>query len=158
TIQDAVAAAADGDTVLVGPGTYTAISSSPDGGYAAVVIDGGASPKNLVVRSRDGAAGTILDVAIDHYPPEQGLDYTHDVYLAGTTSVIEGFTLRGGNHLQGAGAYVSGGAPVFRNNHFDGARSGQGGSIYVTDAAAPVISGNQFSDSYACCGAGGTIF
>lgn len=99
TIQSAVEAAAEGDTVLVGPGTY---SVAPEFGWPpAAIVDFGT--KNLHVQSTEGPEVTILD--------------GEDEAVAGTwvdggqtveASSLRGFTIRrcqmGGVHLRSSSA------------------------------------------------------
>ena len=62
TIQEAIARASAGDTVLVAPGTYNrgASKASGDSTSSRVVID-----KNVTVKSIEGAAKTIIVGAPD---------------------------------------------------------------------------------------------
>ncbi|MCE2883284.1 MAG: dockerin type I domain-containing protein [Planctomycetaceae bacterium] len=92
TIQSAISDAPNGTTVLVGPGTYSA------GG--AISLAG----KSLTIRSRDGAATTILS----------GVGNTTDSILAVTgaatsATVVDGFTFRQGTRGRLFGSFRCGG-------------------------------------------------
>ena len=75
-IVSGVAAAADGDTVLVAPGTYS--------GNGNTFISTG---KNITIKSSAGAASTIIDLG-----PNTG--YFADIF--GATTAIQGFTIENG--------------------------------------------------------------
>lgn len=113
TIGQALAVAADGDTIRIAPGTYNEnllwanidITLIGTAGAASTIVDG-------------GAAGSVAEV-----PP-------------GTTAVIEGLTLRNGTATQGGGIH-SRGALTLRNstvsgNVCNGGYYGSGGGIAST--------------------------
>lgn len=104
TIQEAVARANAGDTVLVAPGTYSrgASKASGDSTSSRVVID-----KNITVKSIEGAARTVIVGAPDFTgEPLHGLgpDAVRCVAMSAAGSVLEGFTLTGGYVYQSTGA------------------------------------------------------
>ena len=95
SINDAIAAASDGDTVLVYPGVYT--------GPGGAVVD--TQGKDLLLASVDGAPVTIID----------GQDARRCIAcVQGETraTVIRGFTLRNGEGQgdlqEGGGMYLAG--------------------------------------------------
>jgi parallel beta-helix repeat protein len=92
TITDAIAAAADGDTVTVQPGTYT----------ESVVID-----KDIALRGD----GPVEDIVID-------LADAVLITLSDSDAEIADLTLRGDDFTQGM--VVLGGAPTIRGVVFDG--------------------------------------
>jgi len=102
TIQAGINAAANGDTVLVAPGTYNenidfngkAITVNSSGGAAATIIDGGAAPGLAVVAFQSN---------------EQ------------RTSILSNFTVRNGGAVTftsraGGGIYISAASPTILNN------------------------------------------
>lgn len=93
TIQGAIDAAADGDTVLVAPDTY--------------VENLDFLKKTIVVRSSGGPAVTMVN------GNEAG--YVVWIQSSGTEAVLEGFTL-----ANGWGVSCSGSSPVIRNNIITG--------------------------------------
>ncbi len=111
TIQAALAAAVNGDVILVAPGTYVAPIAFP--------------AKAVILRSANGPLVTTL----------QG-DGANPVVqmLAGTTtaSTVEGFTITGGGGGYGAGVFVTlgGGASILRNRIVDNHASYDAGGIY----------------------------
>jgi len=107
TISDAVAAAANGDTILVAPGRYT----------EAIVIDGdltlrGDGPREDIVlmAPEDGPTWTVQALE------GRTFDEPYAVALDESDATIEGLTLEG----QGASLVIHGGAPAVSGLLFDG--------------------------------------
>jgi len=145
SIQQAMDAAAPGDTVLVGPGTY----------LEYIDFKG----KSISVKSASGPEKTVIDAgslwcAVSFVQGE------------GPAAVLEGFTVRNG---LGGGypKYVGGGitckysSPTLRNNHIlnnragDGSNPwGDGGGIYC-DSASPSITENVIQGNQALYNCGG---
>ena len=103
TIQEAVEAAAAGDTVYVASGVY----SNGWGAEAPVAGDSNrvSIAKAIVVRSVDGPETTVIEGA-----GPAGPNAVRCVYL-GKGGMLSGFTLRGGTtySLGGGGAFMEGG-------------------------------------------------
>ena len=126
TIQAAINAAADGDTVSVLPGTY------------AEQID--FKGKAITVTSRDGPSTTIID----------GMGtVTVVIFFSGETetSVLSGLTIQNGRADVGAGVFIGGSSPrivgnVFRNN--SDIDNGWGLAIGGVEEGTPIIDGNLF--------------
>ena len=146
TIQAGVDSAVAGDTVLVTAGTYPQIQQDDTGDYSAVQMKSG-----VVLISAEGPEQTIIDV--DTTLVTRNITILH--CDAGT--VVDGFTVTGGDAFFGAGMYVVGGAPRIRGNVFLAAYGGTGGGLAITDGAEPVVSDNLFDQNVACCGVGGAI-
>ncbi|MFB3906969.1 MAG: nitrous oxide reductase family maturation protein NosD [Candidatus Eisenbacteria bacterium] len=104
TIQQAIATAQQGDTVLIAPGTYTGT------GNRDISLAG----KAIVVRSEQGAEVTILDV---EGTPELGHRGFHISAGEGPSTVIEGLTIRGGYEpgTGGAGIFCDYTSPTIRD-------------------------------------------
>jgi len=146
SIQEAIASAPEGATVVVRPGRYRG--------------DVDFSGKNLKVRSNDPrdpqtVARTII---------EGDGDGTVVAFVRGEGegSELAGFTITGGHARvggpgEGGGITVRGHArPVIENNVIEGNRSDlDGGGIYIDDAA-PAVLRNQIRDN-AADGCGGGI-
>jgi hypothetical protein len=129
-IEPAVAAAADGDTVLVAPGTYTGAANR------GVWVNS----QNVVLRSQGDASNTIIDCE------DQGWAITIWGSAPGdidTTSIIEGFTFRGGVDANGpndGGAAIEcyNGSPIVRSCVFEANHGSAGGAIKLTSSEARV--------------------
>ncbi|MCD4690477.1 right-handed parallel beta-helix repeat-containing protein, partial [bacterium] len=125
------AAADNGDTVSVEPGTYS--------GTGNVDLDFGI--KNIELRSSSGYGATIIDIedAIGH----RAIDF----YDGGqdTTCVVDGFTILDGrmgtSGSDGAGIRCYAAGPKIVNCRFESNRcSGKyGGAIFCDDGSHPVI-------------------
>ncbi|MCH2141136.1 MAG: hypothetical protein MK100_08910, partial [Phycisphaerales bacterium] len=134
TIQNAIDAADDGDTILVGPGTYTEVSAGKD----AAVID--FNGKHLIIQSSDGPDVTIID----------GENTRAGVRIRDATPglvVLEGFTIQNGYSASYAGGLSTGlSDPTIRNcvirwNHADW----WGGGV-VCHGSDEVIATGTFTD------------
>ncbi|MEM1424611.1 MAG: right-handed parallel beta-helix repeat-containing protein, partial [Planctomycetota bacterium] len=114
TIQAGVDAAQDGDTVLVGPGEWGPVS------WAG---------KGITLRSTGGADVTIINRDL---APPQPVDIGPS---PGTTSRIEGFTLRRGSAVQQGGGVraVDAGTLVIERCVIERNTASQGGAIYLED-------------------------
>ncbi len=131
TIQAGIAAASDGDTVQVAPGTYVenidflnkAISVVSSAGPAVTVIDG----------NNQGSAVTINNGA-GRFSVQQ---------------VLQGFTLRNGNGDFGGGVAVAEASPTILGNIFDSnnAPIGYFGSGIGVWSASPLIEQNTFRNN-----------
>ncbi|MCA1809933.1 MAG: hypothetical protein LC725_10875, partial [Lentisphaerae bacterium] len=92
-IQDAINAAADGDLIWVGPGTYTVPTNALTYDSVTNVVD---LRKAVTVRSVEGPDNTRID----------GQDLYRGMFVyppAGTQAVVVGFTIHNGRADWGAG-------------------------------------------------------
>jgi len=152
TIQGAINAASNGDTVLVAPGTYReninfvgkAITVTSSGGPAVTTINGGGNGPVVLFVSGEGAG-----------------------------SVLSGFTITNGNsnisatpqdwNADGGGIVVFNAAPMITGNVItQNVACSWGGGIYVGSnlfpGPSPVIAGNQITENVVndgCSGGGG---
>ena len=135
TIQAAINAAAPGDAVLVAPGTYQeridflgkAITLRSSGGPLVTVIDGSGSTGS-VVRCVGG----------------EGVD-----------TVLEGFTITGGNAVEGGGMFNFGSSPTVIDCIFTGNNAGDRGGGMYNRQGSPAIIGTTFVQNSAVAMGGG---
>ncbi len=135
----AIAAARNGDTVLVCPGRYVgnfdfggkAITLRSAGGPSVTTLDGGGSGSVVTFQSGEGRS-----------------------------SVLEGFTIRRGEAqllgpiFPGGGIRMADSSPTIRGNVIVSNRAkGPGGGIYA-EGGAPLIEGNRISRNDAALGGG----
>ncbi len=145
SIQDAIVASVDGDTIEVAPGTY----------FEAIDFIG----KAIKLRSMDGAAATIID-ATNVQNTGSGVSVVRCVNDETAATVLDGFTITGGTgdttlsfNPSGGGMYNVGSSPtiancIFRNNF---ARFGAG---MANDNSNPKVTNCMFSESSATSGGG----
>jgi len=133
-IQPALDAAAEGDTVLVMPGTYTGVDNT--------YLDFAGT--NVVLQGEAGAAVTIIDC-------EEGRSTRAFTFLeddAGPSCVIEGLTLtNGGNYAPGGLVYCWMSSPTFVDCVFSNSVGTYGGALYICESTASftrcVFTGNS---------------
>lgn len=129
-----VHAAVGGDTVIVRPGIY----------YENLDFNG----KNIIVKSEQGAALTIIDGAkscVVKFHNGEGL-----------SSVLEGFTITNGDAIDGGGVYCSSSPTIKGNIIIDNYANDDGGGVFCTGgAAAPAIINNIIKDNISNGGGGG---
>ena len=170
TITEAVAAASEGDTVLVRPGTYTEsiaidkdITVRGDGDRSAIVLEFSADGPTHVWAETSGlfAYGILLDDSGAHVEnltvrgPAEGGAFVVD----GGAPVIEGIdiVLDGDSWGGSSGLYNSrsafriqgGSSPVIRASTWDGYTRIQGG------VNTPTFEGNTISNQFIAIGGGG---
>lgn len=130
TIQGAIDASANGDMVIVRPGTYV----------ENIRFYG----KEITLTSEQGAAVTTID----------GNQYSSVVtFKDGETrnSVLSGFTITNGYATRGGGIFIDSASPTINFNAISFNSSNEiGGGIHVRDAnSAPKIKENTISDNSA---------
>ncbi len=145
TIQLGIDASSDGDTVLVAGGTYS--------GHGNRDID--FRGKAIVVRSSAGPDDTIIDCG---GKGSRGFVFEND---EGPDSKLEGFTVREGYNLYGAGIYCRHASPVIldcivRDNVSMGWHEGWGAGIFLYNSDAE-IRGCRIEDNYATEQGGGIV-
>jgi parallel beta-helix repeat protein len=150
TIAGAVAAASDGDTVLVQPGTYD----------ESIVIT-----RDITLRG-DGDRDTIVLERSEDMPRFATLtqpDLPFALRLDDSDATVENLTLRG----EASRVEVNGGAPTFRRVHFDdigrvfgldqGSSSVPAG-VHVQDGASGAFTDNLFSRATLVVGSGSSPY
>ncbi len=134
TIQSAINAAYNGDTVLVAPGTY--------------VENINFKGKNITVTSSDGPDTTIID------GNKAGSVVTFNSGES-SSATLSGFTVRNGlSSFQGGGIYIDHASPTILNNRVTGNSASWGAGIEVS-FASPMIRNNIISSNNNCSYGGG---
>ena len=132
TIQSAIDAASDGDTVLVSAGTY----------LENINFNG----KNIAVIGED-RENTIIDGG------QNGSVVTFDS-IEGTASALSNFTITGGNAYDGGGIYCSSSAPTIKDNIITGNVSETYGGGISCNYSSPIIMNNTITSNSAIYGGG----
>ncbi len=132
SIQDAIDSAVDSDEILVAPGTY----------FENINFLG----KAVRVYGTDGPDVTIIDAQ------QAGTVVTCDS-AEGPDSVLEGFTITGGNGGVGGGMYNAGGSPTVTNCTFDGNWAGDGGGMFNVNSNTTVTN-CTFTGNFGLSGGG----
>lgn len=130
TLEAALARADDGDTIVIGPGTY---------------IGGVTVGKDLHIRG-DGPREEVVVIATGETPTVELDDTVSYAFLTqGSDAVIAGLTLRNAGARAFAPIVAVGGAPTLEGLD-------AGGTIWLTDASAAVVRDNRL-DGLALTGA-----
>jgi len=129
TIQAAIDASADGDTVIVADGTYTGKDNKN------LDFNG----KELMLQSENGPLKTIIDCENDG----RGF-YFHNGELE--DALVSGFTITNGRVMdQGGGIYVINSAPtitnciIVNNMATSNSNNSQGGGVYLGNAGSATL-------------------
>ncbi|UCE65803.1 MAG: right-handed parallel beta-helix repeat-containing protein [Candidatus Zixiibacteriota bacterium] len=144
TIQQGIEASADGDTVLVQPGTY--VENLNFNGHNIVL-------GSLFLPSQDTIF--ISQTIIDGDTLGSVVTFNH-----GETpnAIITGFTIQNGFSMNGGGINCSSSNPTIDHNVVSGNTSeSDGGGIYCDDSN-PLILGNMISGNSVYDGAGGGVY
>lgn len=171
TIQAAIDAAAEGDRVLVGPGTYVerldfgerAITVESTNGPAETILDGDGG--GSVVRFGMSGEGA----ALCGFTITNGTGTRINLVYVGGGILTQGASPRiEGNVIQaceaefgGAIACLGGSSATLRGNELRGNEaigsngSGKGGGVYVDEGSRPEILGNEFHRNWAVTGGSG---
>jgi Right handed beta helix region len=180
TIQAAIQAASNGDTVLVAPGTYPEnidflgklITVTSSGGAAMTIVDGGAAGPVVIFDSNEGASSVLNGFTLQNGMasfsfPGWGSGGGILIYYASPT--ITNNVIADNHAVCGIGVEIQGGSAVIRGNTITGNTQAGGdggcggGGIEVTGdsshpAATPQIIGNTITNnSLAGGGFGGGI-
>ncbi|MBU2502139.1 right-handed parallel beta-helix repeat-containing protein [bacterium] len=144
TIQQAIDAAAPGETVVLADGTYTG-PGNRDLSFAG---------KAITLRSQSGDADLcVIDCQGSASSQHYGIYFTSAETAA---SVLENVTIRGGYKGTGAGCRIDAASPTLRGVVFrDNIASDSGAGVIMYGGAAPTIEDCRFLDNAAANAGGG---
>jgi len=170
TIQSAIEAAREGDTVIIHPGIYTGAGNRDVDFLGKAITVRSIDPNDPTV-----VAGTIVDSGGTETEPHRGF-----IFCRGedANAVLSGLTVTGGRILQGAGIYIEDSSPTFlrcaiagnlcASSDFRKRHSRKdGGGIYIRNGS-PCVSqcvvadnrcegGSSYGGGICCYGAGPVI-
>ena len=176
TIQAAINAAANGDTVVVSPGTYfenidfmgKLITVESAQGPSVTTIDGGNVAPVVSFNTAEGPAAVLQGFTIQHGTSTAALAFrgagVHIGYAASPTvtgNVITANSVCG----SGGGVSVDTGSPSIHDNTITGNTSnpagcsgGMGGGVYVGGVASAQVVHNTITNNTSDSGAGIALF
>src|SRR6266403_4690335 len=131
TIQAAINATTNGDTVLVSPGTY---NENINFNGKAITLKSASGPKNTVIN------GGTIDVVVKFVTSE------------GLSSVLDGFTITNGN---GLGIFILSSSPIIQRNIITSNSGCPGAGINVGNGS-PLIKNNTITNNAQLTCFGGT--
>lgn len=164
TIQKGIAAAEDGDTVIVYPGTYfenirfkgnniTVRSTDPNdpNAVAATIIDGGQNGSVVTFNSGEDATCVLTGFTITNGRSDRG----GGIMVSGASPTISHCTLTGNSAAQfGGGVYSVSGTPTLTYCTFSENSAGMGGGMHNHFDSHPTLTHCNFNSNSAEYGAG----
>ena len=158
SIQAAIAAASDGDTVLVAPGTYQeqidflgkAITVKSSGGSATTILYGSGGVPIVTFHSGEGNASVLQGFTLTHaYSTGPG---TAAVSISSASPTIEDDVFTANSDGSGTGSCIYGSnssAVIVRDlfSHDTGAAGLPGGWTVVLTGASPMVADDVFANN-----------
>jgi len=165
-IQEGIDAAADGDAVLVAPGTYyenidfrgKGITITSEAGPDDTIIDGGRVTSVVTFWSGEGTNSILYGFTITNGLVEASLPFGGGISIRDASPTISHCKItKNGSEGSAGGIYVGGNQalPVIENNLISSnVAPCRGGGITVRDGACPTIRDNIIIDNLATGGSG----
>ena len=171
TVQSAINAAANGDTVQVSAGTYVeninfggkAITVVSVSGAAATILDGGHKAAVVTFNSGETTAAVLSGFTLKNGLGTDTLQAGGGVHIEGASPTVQNNVISGNQACTGAGIWALNGSPVIRGNTITrntqtSCAGGGGAGIALTGGTSPAIVNNKITSNTACCGDGGGIY
>ncbi len=167
TIQEAIVAASDGDSILVSHGTYRetidflgkAVTVKSEDGPYLTTINGGGLGSVVSFRNGESRASVIEGFSITNGAGTLSGPYTYGggIYCWFSMPTIIGNVIRGNSaNYHGGGIYcLSSDSALIVGNVIRGNRAHNGGGIYCSAQSNPTIMGNSVFGNYAELDGGG---
>ena len=161
TIQAAINAASNGDTVLVAPGTYPeninfmgkAITVTSSAGPQTTIINGGQLGVVVTFNTGEGLTSVLNGFTItEGFPtPAEGYD-GGGILASGTSPTITNNIITNNQACEGAGIAIFGGSPLVQGNTIShnvqgGCTGGTTGGGVEIEGGSPQIIGNVISNN-----------
>ena len=173
SIQSGILAAANGDTVLVSPGTYheninflgKAITVQSLSGPAVTIIDGGGNNPVVTFKLNEGAGAVLKGFTVQNGFGNFNSSYLGGgIYISSSSPTIIGNRITNNHGCDGVGIGVYFGSPLIQNNTIDhntrnscSGGSGGGGILIGGSTSAQIIQ-NVITDNVSGgAGSGGGI-
>ena len=162
TIQAAIDAASNGDTVLVSPGTYyekldfegKAITLASSGGAAATILDGNGGGPIVNFHTSEGNASVLQGFTLTHAEQNDIVGYGPAINIDGSSPTIEDNIFVDNIDGLGLGGAIAGNgaSPIIVRNYFTG-NSGLNYApnpfcvIGFVNVSSPVVADNVFANN-----------
>jgi Right handed beta helix region len=162
TIQAAINASANGDTVLIAPGTYTeninfagkAIRVTSEGGPQVTIIDGNQIATVVTFNSGEGLSSELSGLTLQNGAPRFGIGNGGGVNIQNSSPTITNNIVVNNSASEGGGIRVGGGSPIISNNRItNNTTGGFGGGIFA-GGSSPIIRENLITENTAGFGGG----
>ncbi len=151
SIQAAIEAAVDGDTIILAPGTFRGDGNRDIDFRGKAITIRSTNPKDPNI-----VAATIIDCNGTELENHRGF-YFHSG--EDENSIVEGLTITNGFNGTGGGILCIASSPIIRNNIITGNKieydADGGAGIGCWGGASPLIVGNTISDNHCEPGGGG---
>jgi len=167
TIQAAIDAAQNGDTVLVAPGTYIeninfngkGISVVSGQGPILTIIKGNSNWSVVTFNTFEGPNSVLKGFTITNGKGAFYSGKTHGcgggVFCFGSAPIIEGNVITQNSAKWGGGVYCDSASPEIRENTISDNDAEAAGGIYCFNSSSPLIANNKIISNHVLYGAAG---